>query len=170
MRQIAVQVRPLTQEEVGLLEQRLDSDPSEKHRQRLALQQQGLVLYLAAWKGQEPVGHLLLKWDGTEDEPMASRLADCPDIEDLWVRPDLRSGGIGSRLLAAAEDLARQRGYPRVGLGVGIDNLRALALYQRRGYQDSGFGEYPHAVYYLDEQGQHRVRWEICVYLTKRLS
>lgn len=169
MRQSIIQVRPLRPEDTVLLERRLASQPTEKHRVRLAMQQQGQALYLVAWQGEEPVGHVLLKWDGTVDEPMASQLADCPDIEDLWVRPDLRSRGIGSLLLGTAEDLARQRGFSQVGLGVGIDNLRALALYQRRGYQDSGLGDFLHAVYYRDDQGRQRVRWETCTYLIKRL-
>ncbi len=167
---LKVEIRPLAEGETDLLERRISSStPSEKHRERLALQQQGRVVYLVAWQNAMPVGHGLLKWQGTEDEPMASRLRDCPDLEDLFVTPELRSRGIGSQLLAAAEDLARRRGYRRIGLGVGIDNPRAHALYLRSGYRDSGYGRYPHRVYYADEQGDRRWRIEICVYLIKEL-
>ncbi len=167
---VQVAIRPLEDEEVEILERSLPSGPPEKHRERVTLQRDGQVAYLVAWQGGTPVGHVLLKWSGTDDKPMASRLRDCPDIEDLFVSPGLRSRGIGSRLLAAAEELVRQRGYRRVGLGVGIDNPRAHSLYLRHGYRDSGFGRYPHPVYYVDEQGNHRCRWEICVYLIKELS
>ncbi len=167
---VKVEIRPLAEAEIGLLERLLPSStPPEKHRDRFALQQQGRVVYLVAWQNGMPIGHGLLKWNGTEDEPVASHLPDCPDVEDLFVTPKLRSKGIGSQLLATAEDLARQRGYRRIGLGVGIDNPRAHALYLRRGYRDSGYGRYPHRVFYVDGLGRHQLRIEICVYLIKDL-
>lgn len=45
-----------------------------------------------------------------------------------------RGAGIGSRLLAAAEDEARRRGLPYMGLMVTEDNAAARALYERAGY------------------------------------
>jgi ribosomal protein S18 acetylase RimI-like enzyme len=38
--------------------------------------------------------------------------------------------------------LARQKGFERVGLCVGIENEAAKTLYQKLGFQDSGIGEY----------------------------
>lgn len=52
----------------------------------------------------------------------------------MAVEPSLRGGGIGSRLLAAAEDEARRRGLPYMGLMVTEDNAAARALYERAGY------------------------------------
>ncbi len=168
---VKADIRPVEEGDISLLEQSIPaSTPPEKHRQRFDLQQQGRVVYLVAWQNGLPVGHGLLKWNGTEDEPMASRLRDCPDVEDLFVSPELRSKGIGSQLLATAEDLARQQGYRHIGLGVAIDNPRAHALYLRHGYRDSGFGQYPHRVFYVDGQGRHHWRIEICVYLVKELG
>ena len=86
---------------------------------------QGEALYLVATRAGLPVGHVLLRWSGSPHEPMASRLGNCPHIEDLFVRPDCRSNGIGSQLLATAEELARQQGHFRIGLGVAVGNHRA---------------------------------------------
>ncbi len=55
-------------------------------------------------------------------------------IAYMAVEPSARSGGIGSRLLAAAEDEARRRGLPYMGLMVTEDNAAARALYERAGY------------------------------------
>lgn len=52
----------------------------------------------------------------------------------MAVEPSMRGAGIGSRLLAAAEDEARRRGLPYMGLMVTEDNAAARALYERAGY------------------------------------
>lgn len=167
---VEVEIRPLAEKEIGLLEQQLASGPPEKHQERLLMQQQGEAVYLVAWLDRLPVGHVLLRWAGSPHGAVASRLLDCPDIEDLWVSPEYRSRGIGSRLMDAAEALVRQRGYARVGLGVAVDNVRARSLYQRRGYRESGLGEFEHGTLYVDEQGRRRAGREIDTYLIKDLD
>ncbi len=168
MRGIAVRVRLAEEADLEALELEAELGPPEKHRSRFLAQQRGEVVYLVAWDGTRPVGHLLLAWAGTPDEPIASRLDGCPDVEDLLVLPDYRRRGIGSELMAVAESLARGRGYHRIGLGVATQNHVARALYDGRGYVDSGFGEYPHdsCVY---TNGHYEIRTEICVYLIKPL-
>ena len=94
--------------------------------------------------------------------PMVSGLSDCPDVEDLFVGSEYRSRGIGSRLLDAAESLAVGKGYSRIGLGVSIDNARARSLYERRGYEDSEFGEYRVGDRYVDRDGRERSWEEVC--------
>jgi ribosomal protein S18 acetylase RimI-like enzyme len=46
--------------------------------------------------------------------------------------------GIGQNLLAAAETEARRRGLQRLELTVMTDNVRAVGLYLRSGYQIEG--------------------------------
>jgi ribosomal protein S18 acetylase RimI-like enzyme len=55
-------------------------------------------------------------------------------IAYMAVEPSARGHGIASRLLAAAEDEARRRGLPYMGLMVTEDNAAARALYGRAGY------------------------------------
>ena len=45
-----------------------------------------------------------------------------------------RGRGIGARLLAAAEDAAREHGCRALRLEVRVDNAAAIALYERAGY------------------------------------
>jgi ribosomal protein S18 acetylase RimI-like enzyme len=55
-------------------------------------------------------------------------------ISDIAVSPELDGRGIGSRLLAFAENWAKGRGCRFVTLAVFPGNTRARALYERHGY------------------------------------
>ncbi len=162
-------VRQLADHEIEFVEMTFPIGDPEKHQRRFVKQQQGSLLYLFAWLGDLPLGHGVLKWAGTTDEPMASKLEDCPDIDDLFVHQEHRSQGIGTRLLETAEILAREQKYPQIGLSVGVDNIRARALYKRRGFRDTGFGEYRETGSYKDRDGKVK-SWElICTYFVKHL-
>jgi ribosomal protein S18 acetylase RimI-like enzyme len=69
-----------------------------------------------------------------------------------------------------AEQLAAQRGWRQVGLSVALDNPRARALYERRGYRDSGIGTHDSRWPYPDEHGQECWHEESCVQMVKLLA
>jgi ribosomal protein S18 acetylase RimI-like enzyme len=56
---------------------------------------------------------------------------------DLYVRPNVRGGGIGTALVRA---FASAFGTPVVTLEVGVDNPRARALYARLGFREHTIG------------------------------
>ena len=59
-----------------------------------------------------------------------------PRIVDLWVRPDLRSRGIGTFMMRKMEKLAVERGYSEIFIGVDPEtNRRAYVFYLRLGYE-----------------------------------
>ncbi len=60
------------------------------------------------------------------------------NVHDLAVLARWRGQGIGRRLLAAVQDLARERGHCKVTLEVRADNAAARALYRSLGF---GAGE-----------------------------
>lgn len=55
-------------------------------------------------------------------------------VENLYVRPEYRSEGVGSELLAAAEQRLDERGADTVALNVMADNEAARQFYRRHGY------------------------------------
>lgn len=56
----------------------------------------------------------------------------------LGLRPDLTGRGLGSAFTAAAVQLARDRGAERVTLAVAAFNLRAITVYERAGFAETG--------------------------------
>jgi ribosomal-protein-alanine acetyltransferase len=59
-------------------------------------------------------------------------------LYSIAVSSEATGRGIGSRLLSAAEDKARQRGANRLHLEVRADNSKAIGLYERAGYRPVG--------------------------------
>jgi len=63
-------------------------------------------------------------------------------LNDLFVCPSQRGGGVGEALIAGALDVARERGAPVVRWFTAQDNHRAQRLYERVGAQRSAWLEY----------------------------
>lgn len=57
------------------------------------------------------------------------------ELDELFVTPELRSAGVGSLLMAAAERDMAQRGVVRIQLQLGTDNRRGRLFYERQGYR-----------------------------------
>ncbi len=85
-------------------------------------------LLFIARAGDKPSGLMLLRRRG---------LAGAPYIASLAVAPDFRSQGLGSPMLAFAEDSFRPES-PHIFLCVSSFNLRARQLYERLGYSVVG--------------------------------
>ena len=104
-----------------------------KHRQRLARQEAGDVVYVLAERERAIIGHLLLKWDCPEDTHVRHLTPSCAEIEDFVVDPGSTGQGVGSAMLEFAVGLCRDRDETRLGLAVGKENSHAWGLYERRG-------------------------------------
>lgn len=164
----ALDIRPLTGRELAAVERGLPRFP-DKHRERLASQNAGDCVYLIAWSGSRPVGHLNLRLGGRKLSERA-REVEAAQVEDVRVSPEYQRRGIGSELMRRAHAEADARGFRALGLGVDVDNHPARALYRREGYEESGTGRFVVTYPYLDDQGVERRARETCTYLVKRLT
>ena len=77
-----------------------------------------------------PVGYVVLSWGFSVE---AGGREAC--LDELYLVPEVRNRGLGSRVLALVEAEARALGVRRVFLEVERHN-RAIGLYRRAGYVD----------------------------------
>lgn len=74
-------------------------------------------------------------------------------VETLWLSQEIRAHGYGSRLLAAAEHVAIERGC--IGAQLDTMSFQALAFYERQGYSVFGMlDNFPpgHRKYFLHKR------------------
>lgn len=76
----------------------------------------------------------------SDGEPVAcggvQPLADgTGEIKRMWVHPDWRGAGLGSRMLRHLEDVARDLGHRRIVLDTNGTLVEAIAMYRRAGYE-----------------------------------
>jgi GNAT superfamily N-acetyltransferase len=161
-------VRPITEPEVAVLDA---AYPERESRHQLRLRQQlaGEGTYFVAWSDQEPAGWVFL----INPEHASERALGGAQLSDLQVAAPYRGGGLGRALLDASEQAARDAGWGTIGLSVTVsnpDNELARSIYQRRGYRDSGQGEFHDGYHYYDAAGVRRYHGEQHIFLIKRLG
>ncbi|HET9139965.1 GNAT family N-acetyltransferase [Actinophytocola sp.] len=133
--------------------------------ERLAHQQQGKGVLFTAWKHNRPAGHVYLRLEIAEEAEIRRFLPGVPFLTHLEVLREYRNGGIGTTLIATAEENLRDLRYGRVALAVEVSNVRAARLYERLGYVGWGCGEVVcHSVFDGDAAREER-----CDVLVKRL-
>ena len=74
---------------------------------------------------------------------------DAVEVKRMYVRSSHRGRGFGRAMLAALEEIARERGYRVIRLETGDGQPEAIALYESAGYQPipcyGDYAEDPHS-------------------------
>lgn len=104
-------------------------DTEDRWRNRLS----SVALNLIAQLEGRPAGMV----SGTTPESGACELIS------MWVTPAARGRGVGHALVSSVVDWAHQQGAEHVVLGVRATNVRAVALYERCGFRDTGWESPP---------------------------
>ncbi len=126
----------------------------------------GQRLMLVAVAGEQMVGQIFVQLASSE-----AHFADGATrayLYSLRVRPGWQGQGIGTRLMRAAEDALRARGFSIAIIAAGKDNPGAERLYRRLGYRT--FAEDPGVWYFTDVNGVPQVVEEPCWVMEKRLD
>jgi ribosomal protein S18 acetylase RimI-like enzyme len=95
--------------------------------------EQGGAMLVAELAGRV-VGTLLMSFE-QEDAFVRSDLRSSAHVLDLCVEETFRGRGIGRRLLAEAERIAREAGRSAQRIGAVAGNDRALGLYESAGFR-----------------------------------
>ena len=124
--------------------------------------------YVVAEVDGRPAGFGVIHFNG---DPAWDRPEQVPLVMDLYVAPNLRKRGIGSRVLRALENSARERGFSCVYLQVQPEKNRdAVELYRRQGYQQLSAKPYPDPYQTVDEHGNVHEGTELIVDMRKLLD
>lgn len=164
-------VRPCRPEDVAVLTA-LVPPGSALAATFFARQQAGGVTYLIGWVGEVPAGTGVLVDTGSMDE-LSSGATELeaptrPELKNLHVHERFRGIGVGSAIVREAESIAAAARSTVLVIGVGTDNPRARALYERLGY--AGTGHVTSSTYrYLDDVGTEHTVTEESEDLEKRL-
>ncbi|GAA2170649.1 hypothetical protein GCM10009846_01790 [Agrococcus versicolor] len=142
----AVEIRALAEAEVAVLS---SAEPPGRGfaAAAWAAQQRGESTLLVAWEGGTALGHGQL-----------TRAVE-PELRNLHVSQAARGRGVGTALVRAAERAAREAGAATLAVGVGDDNPRARALYERLGYVGTGIRSTT-TYDYVDDAGVRRTATE----------
>lgn len=169
---LAITIRPAPGQQLDLLEAQFSPQSlSRNHHRRYAVQASGDGVYLIAWSGDTPVGHLLLNWAAPAEDVSRGYPPGVAYLQAGGTREAYRRRGVMTRLIDEAERRARARGYAVIGLAVGsTDNPAAKRLYERHGYRDWGEGEVTLSWEYVRRDGYRGRESEVCIYMFKALQ
>lgn len=159
---LPITIRALQERDVRLLEWHGGPDLRSFYEWQWREHHLGQRDVLVAVFNGAPVGQVAIQW---RDKPSHPHI---PDIQSLRVHDIFRGLGIGSRLLAACELDATQRGHTQIGISVGVDNIGARRLYERHGYHAGGQA-YEDSWDYIDARGERVLMREFVLDLIKTL-
>ena len=151
---LSVEVAPCQEADLVHLVARLPTPGHpQRHAARFARQQSGQSTFLIAWSAGLPVGAGEIRWRGCAAPEVLARFPECPELNglDVWP-PELRSHGIGTALVRAAEGEVRSRGGGQLGLGVEDGNVLGRRAVPAAGLPGTGC-HHLDRYHYLDESG-----------------
>jgi GNAT superfamily N-acetyltransferase len=131
-----VEIRRARREDLGPLVRSLGQEAY--FADRLGRQDDDLGILLTAWAKELAIGDAYLWREIAEEPEIRAHLPRVPLLTHLEVADGYRTRGVGTMLVDAVEDEARERGHDRIALAVRLDAPRVCALYHRLGYTDWG--------------------------------
>ncbi len=129
----------------------------QKHNRRLML---------VADVGQYPVGQVFVQFTSGDLAFADGRTRGY--LYSLRVMEPLQRHGLGTRLIAAAEEVLRARGFKWAVIAAAQDNPGAQRLYERLGY--TIFTDDPGRWEYIDHEGKLRTVVEPAYVMEKRIA
>lgn len=93
------------------------------------------ISFLLAFEDEQPVAYVKLK---RNLQPDNHQLEKPVSVSRVYVRKPFQGKQIGTKLLEQAESLTRKENFKTLWLGVWNENLGALRLYKRFGFEQFG--------------------------------
>lgn len=166
----SIDVRRLVSADLDAFQATMPSWNAREYAARLRYQDRGLAVQLVAWADASAVGRAMVVLPGHPEWSASAFREGCPELRDVGVAQDQQRRGIGSRLIAATEEVVRAAGFDRIGLAVGLEDRyeAARGLYERWGYAFA-HGPFVQAARLEGQDGEAFAVAGVCVYLVKPL-
>lgn len=166
-----LEICPCKKSDLELLEQSMPSGGNSRfHEKRFQNQEEKGDLYLIAWLGDEPVGGVLITFNGPAEDLVRNKGYKDPVLTGLFVKNEYRGHGIATQLIERSEGIIFEKGFKQSCLAVGVANTPAKKLYEKLGYKDWGKGEYEISWDAINEKGETIKQDELCMLLYKDLK
>ena len=137
------------------------------HRDRIRDADSAYIRYMVAEQENTIVGFGLIVFKSPETW---TKMKFLPAIVDLYVKPDLRSQGIGTSMIHEMEMIAFKQGCSEIFIGVDPKfNQRAYSLYLRLGYEPLEEEPYPDHWSFTTSDGELHEGDNWIIYLRKEL-
>jgi len=89
------------------------------------------IKYIFMDENSTPVGMFKLS-------PLTYRASHIAYLGGLAIHPNFAGKGFGRKMMQEIIDLANQQGYKRIELSVATENVRAIELYKKVGFEAEG--------------------------------
>jgi GNAT superfamily N-acetyltransferase len=138
-----------------------------EYARRLLAQGRLQMIQAVAWVGDEPAGRGMILFPEHEEYSDSAAREGCAEVRDVSVRERYRRRGVATAVMSFLEGAARDAGFDRVGLSVGVDaeDAPARELYEGLGYA-LAHGPFVASTMLEGEDGPFPVG-AVLVYLTK---
>ena len=141
------------------------------HRDRLYEAQRSGFRYYVIARDEQVIGFACLVFARPAAWSDAQDMSHLPQIVDLFIMPELRSKGYGTRLIECLEQAAIQRGHKKIYIAVDPkNNPRAFALYARLGYDSLQTEPYLKYWSFVDSDGKSHAGEDWIIDMRKSLS
>jgi ribosomal protein S18 acetylase RimI-like enzyme len=134
---IFVEVRACDGDDLEQLRRRWPT-PADVAASHYAEQERGRASFLVAWRDDEPLGWLVIEWDGCVGPNARAAFPASAEVIHLHVRREHRRKGVGTALVGAAEAAIAARDLSTATISVSLENPDAARLYERCGYRHTG--------------------------------
>jgi GNAT superfamily N-acetyltransferase len=114
-----MEIRPCTDDDLAALSSRWKAH-GDVHESHHSGQLAGDTTYLVAWRDGEPLGSGVVQWDGCIGPNAREAFPRAVEINHLQVRDEYRSQGVGTALIAAAEQLIGRERMSQAAVGVSM--------------------------------------------------
>jgi GNAT superfamily N-acetyltransferase len=142
---------------------------AQEYALRLQAQDREQLVEAIAWFGDVPAGRGMVLFPEHEELSTSAVREGCAEVRDVFVVRPRRRLGVATELMAVLEEAVRDRGLPRIGLSVSLDDdaAPARALYERLGYSFA-HGPFVSSTTLLHDEGPVPVG-AVMTYLVKEL-